>query len=210
MVFLIAVAPALAVLFISFMYDTRRATVTAAIIAAAFGVLTGNPAYFAIDLVFVGLGLWLSLSLLEGRLKKRQAATAQAEKDLVWRREVWRRDVNEISRRLDSYVRMRDSCEERARSSVWSSSESSEAQSLVNVFDEKISGIQAELEVARTLNAADAADQKKHTEICGKSGVTPIPNENEAGWEELMQKEAARKVAARAAMLALLAEQSAK
>jgi hypothetical protein len=206
MVLLIAVVPALAVLFTSFMYDTRRATVIAAIIAGAIGALTGNPAYVAIDLFFVGLGLWLSLNLLEGRLRKRQVATAQAEKDLLWQREVWRRDVNGISRRLDSYVTMRDSCEKRARSSVLSSAETMEALGFVNVFNHKISDIQAELAMAHTLNTQDAVKRNKPTETNSPSSGTNLREDNDESWEASMKKEAARKIAAKAAMLALLAE----
>lgn len=62
MFFLIALLPALSVFYIAAISKSRAKTTVAALLAAAVGVLTGNPAYMALDLLFVvvayGVSMW--------------------------------------------------------------------------------------------------------------------------------------------------------
>lgn len=60
LVFLIAAAPPAAVVFVADKTRTKTAIIAAAIVAVAVGVLTGNPAYMGLDLLFVGIGLYIS------------------------------------------------------------------------------------------------------------------------------------------------------
>lgn len=53
MVFLIALVPAFVVLMVGFVTRRKGPTLTAAILAALLGALTGSPVYMALDLVCV-------------------------------------------------------------------------------------------------------------------------------------------------------------
>lgn len=64
MIFLIALVPALGVFFVAAISESRAKTTVAALLAAAVGVLTGNPAYMALDLLFVVVAYWVSMSAL--------------------------------------------------------------------------------------------------------------------------------------------------
>lgn len=64
MIFLIALLPALVVFCVAAISESRVKTTVAAFIAAAVGVLTGNPAYMALDLLFVIIAYWISMSTL--------------------------------------------------------------------------------------------------------------------------------------------------
>ena len=59
-VFLIAVVPAIGVVVIAEKTRSRGAVIAAAIVAAGLGLLTGNPAYIGIDLLFVGTSTYIS------------------------------------------------------------------------------------------------------------------------------------------------------
>lgn len=65
-IFLIALIPALGVFVVAALSESRAKTTVAALIAAAVGVLTGNPAYMALDLLCVGVVYWVSMSTLGG------------------------------------------------------------------------------------------------------------------------------------------------
>ncbi len=85
MVFTIAFIPALAVFIVSYWTDSKGWTIAAAVAAGLLGVLTGNPAYAGVDLLFAGLGYWVSMGLLKERLKAK--SIKQARLDWVAERE---------------------------------------------------------------------------------------------------------------------------
>jgi len=60
LVFLIAALPAAAVVFVADKTRNKAAIIAAALVAVAVGVLTGNPAYMGLDLLCVGIGLYIS------------------------------------------------------------------------------------------------------------------------------------------------------
>ena len=63
-IFLIAFAPAFVVFIISIATGSRPKTTVAALIAAAMGALTGNPAYTLLDVGFVAVAYMISMSML--------------------------------------------------------------------------------------------------------------------------------------------------
>lgn len=71
MVFLIAFVPALAVVIVSYVTDSKSKTIIAAIIAAALGIFTGNPVFVGIDILFVGLAYYFSIVELKDRQKSK-------------------------------------------------------------------------------------------------------------------------------------------
>lgn len=66
MIFLIALVPALGVLVVAAISKSRVKTTVAALIAAVVGVFTGNPAYTALDLLFVIIAYGISMSMVGG------------------------------------------------------------------------------------------------------------------------------------------------
>ena len=64
MIFLIALVPALGVLVVAAISKSRVKTTVAALIAAVVGVFTGNPAYTALDLLFVIIAYGISMSMV--------------------------------------------------------------------------------------------------------------------------------------------------
>lgn len=68
-ILLIALVPAVIVFFIAVGTESKFKTTVAALIAAAIGVLTGNPAYMALDIIAVIVAYWLSMSLLRDETK---------------------------------------------------------------------------------------------------------------------------------------------
>ena len=59
-VILIAAAPAVAVVAVALYTKSKLATFIAAVIAATLGVVTGSPAYIALDLLFVAVATYLA------------------------------------------------------------------------------------------------------------------------------------------------------
>lgn len=72
-VLLIALVPAVTVFLVAVVTGSKGRTSLAAIAAAGIGVLTGNPAYIAIDILTVGVLYWLSMWTL---LRMKRAASA--------------------------------------------------------------------------------------------------------------------------------------
>lgn len=66
MILLIALVPALGVFVVAAISESKFKTTVAALIAAAVGVLNGNPAYMALDFLFVIIAYWTSMSILSG------------------------------------------------------------------------------------------------------------------------------------------------
>lgn len=64
MIFLLALIPALGVFVVAAITESKAKTSIAAVVAAAIGVVTGNPAYMALDLLFVAVVYWVSVSNL--------------------------------------------------------------------------------------------------------------------------------------------------
>jgi len=63
-ILLIALIPAVVVFFIAVGTESKVKTAIAALIAAAMGILTGNPAYMVLDVVAVGLAYWLAMTMV--------------------------------------------------------------------------------------------------------------------------------------------------
>lgn len=59
-VFFIALIPAVIVVIVAQATGSRVASFLAAVVAGSVGLMTGNPAYAAIDLIFVAVAAWLS------------------------------------------------------------------------------------------------------------------------------------------------------
>lgn len=64
MILLIAIIPAVVVFFIAVGTGSKVKTTFAALIAAALGVITGNPIYMALDVAAVGLAYWLAMKVV--------------------------------------------------------------------------------------------------------------------------------------------------
>jgi len=64
MILLIALIPAAIVFFVAVGTESKAKTTVAALIAAAIGVFTGNPAYMALDIVAVIAAYWLAMSVV--------------------------------------------------------------------------------------------------------------------------------------------------
>lgn len=96
-VFLIAALPAVGVFVVAEKTRNKGAVVVAALVAAALGALTGNPAYLGVDLLFVGIAVFISWNITntpiyrtpqeiadaqeKARLERIQAAEAAAKRD---------------------------------------------------------------------------------------------------------------------------------
>ena len=63
MVFLIAVIPAIGVVVVAEKTHNKGAVIAAAIAAAGLGLLTGNPTYIGVDLLFVGIATFVSWNI---------------------------------------------------------------------------------------------------------------------------------------------------
>ena len=99
LIFAIAAVPAAFVLFVADKTRSKSAIVLTATVAAAVGVLTGNPAYLGLDLIFVGIALFIAWNIAKTplqrtpeeierrRLERIQAEEAQAK---------WDKAVNEF------------------------------------------------------------------------------------------------------------------
>lgn len=87
LIFLIALIPALGVFVVAAITDSRAKTTIAAVVAAAVGVLTGNPAYMALDLLFVGVAYWVSMSALGGGTSESAPPVAPIPKSVVAKRD---------------------------------------------------------------------------------------------------------------------------
>jgi len=64
MILLIALIPAVVVFLIAVGTESKVKTSVAALIAAAIGVVTGNPIYMALDIAAVGLAYWLAMTVV--------------------------------------------------------------------------------------------------------------------------------------------------
>lgn len=64
-ILLIALVPALGVFVVAAISESKFKTTVAAVVAAAVGVFTGNPAYMALDLLLVIIAYWISMSMLD-------------------------------------------------------------------------------------------------------------------------------------------------
>ena len=62
MIFLIALIPAFVVFIVAAITESKFKTTMAALVAMAVGVLTGNPAYMALDIGFVIVSYWISMT----------------------------------------------------------------------------------------------------------------------------------------------------
>lgn len=62
-VFLIATLPAVGVVLVANKTRNKGAVVVAALVAAALGALTGNPAYLGVDLLCVGIATYISWNI---------------------------------------------------------------------------------------------------------------------------------------------------
>jgi uncharacterized membrane protein len=69
MILLIALAPALALIYFSLWTDSKKWISFWAFLAALIGVFTGNPIFALVDLLFVVAGYMVAMSLLKGRLE---------------------------------------------------------------------------------------------------------------------------------------------
>jgi len=69
MVLLIALVPAVVVILIAVGTKSKTKTTVVALIVAALGIFTGNPAYTALDVVAVALAYWLAMSFLGNTIK---------------------------------------------------------------------------------------------------------------------------------------------
>lgn len=87
MIFLIALIPALGVFVVAAITESRAKTTIAAVVAAAVGVLTGNPAYMALDLVFVAVVYWVSISNLGGGTSEKALPAAPKPEPVVAKRD---------------------------------------------------------------------------------------------------------------------------
>lgn len=70
LVFAIAAVPAAFVLFVADKTRSKPAIVLTAAVAAAVGVLTGNPAYLGLDLIFVGVALFIAWNIAKTPLQR--------------------------------------------------------------------------------------------------------------------------------------------
>lgn len=77
MILLIALIPALGVFVVAAISENKFKTRVAALIAAAIGVVTGDPAYMALDLLFVIIVYWISMSTLGGNSGAKSSSLAQ-------------------------------------------------------------------------------------------------------------------------------------
>lgn len=98
-VFLIAALPAVGVVVVAEKTRNKGAVVVAALVAAALGVLTGNPAYLGVDLLCVGIAIFISWNITntpiyrtpeeiataqeKARLERIKAAEAAAKRDIA-------------------------------------------------------------------------------------------------------------------------------
>ncbi len=64
MILLIALIPAVIVFFVAVGTESKAKTTVAALIAAAIGVFTGNPAYMVLDIVTVIAAYWLAMTVV--------------------------------------------------------------------------------------------------------------------------------------------------
>lgn len=87
MIFLIALIPAFSVFVVAAITESRAKTTIAAVVAAAVGVLTGNPAYMALDLLFVGVVYWVSMSTLGSGASEKAPPVAPKPEPVVAKRD---------------------------------------------------------------------------------------------------------------------------
>ena len=73
MIFLIALLPAFVVFVVAAITESKFKTSVAALLAIAVGVLTGNPAYMALDIGFVVVSYWLSMKGLGANISQKPA-----------------------------------------------------------------------------------------------------------------------------------------
>ena len=78
-VFLIAVVPAIGIVVIAEKTRSKGAVLAAAIVAAGLGLLTGNPAYIGIDLLFVGIATYISLNITKKPIYRTPEEIAAAQ-----------------------------------------------------------------------------------------------------------------------------------
>lgn len=78
-VFLIAVVPAIGVVVIAEKTRSKGAVVAAAIVAAGLGLLTGNPAYIGIDLLFVSIATYISWGITKTPIYRTPEENAAAQ-----------------------------------------------------------------------------------------------------------------------------------
>jgi hypothetical protein len=87
MIFLIALIPALGVFVVAAITESRAKTTIAAAVAAAIGILTGNPAYMALDLLFVVVVYWVSMSTLGSGVSEKAPPVAPKPEPVVAKRD---------------------------------------------------------------------------------------------------------------------------
>lgn len=87
MILLIALVPALGVFVAAAITESKFKTTVAALIAAAVGVFTGDPAYMVLDLLFVIIVYWISMSTLGGDSGAKPSSLAQKPEPAVGKRD---------------------------------------------------------------------------------------------------------------------------
>ncbi len=75
MILLIALIPAVIVFLVAVGTESKAKTTVAALIAAALGVFTGNPAYMVLDVAAVGFAYWLAMSVVWDTTKPKTSTT---------------------------------------------------------------------------------------------------------------------------------------
>ena len=93
MILAIAAIPAVAVAVISSTTGSRMATLLAALIAVAVGLLTGNPAYAALDVGCVAIAIWLSWPQADPK-KVQATATKRAAQRAYYESAEYKRKEN--------------------------------------------------------------------------------------------------------------------
>jgi hypothetical protein len=78
-VFLIALIPAIGVVVVAEKTRSKGAFLVAALVAAGLGVLTGNPAYLGIDLLFVGFAIYVSWQITKTPIYRTPEEIAAAQ-----------------------------------------------------------------------------------------------------------------------------------
>lgn len=78
-VFLIALIPAIGVVVVAEKTRSKGAFSVAAIVAAGLGLLTGNPEYIGIDLLFVGIATYISWNITKSPVYRSPEEIAAAQ-----------------------------------------------------------------------------------------------------------------------------------
>lgn len=87
MIFFIALIPALGVFVVAAITESRAKTTIAAAVAGGIGISTGNPAYMALDLLFVGVVYWVSMSTLGSGVRDKAPPAAPKPEPVVAKRD---------------------------------------------------------------------------------------------------------------------------